>query len=105
MDRRIIIQRYDEIGRNGYNEPILDWVLVASVWAGRMDVSDAEKVSASHEQSALVTRFSVRHSPDTASVSAADRISYDGRIWNITGVKEMAQGRDHFREITAVSDG
>lgn len=102
MDRRVSFQRYQETGRNDFNEPIMQWTALADAWASKLDVSDVEKVNAGHEQSALVSRFVIRWNPTTKTITAADRMSFDGKTWNIQGVKETAQGRNHFIEVTAV---
>jgi head-tail adaptor len=49
-----------------------------------------------------MSRFIIRSSSVTKTVTPVDRINYDGHIWNIKGAKETAEGRNRFIEITAV---
>lgn len=104
LDRRITIERFTST-KNEFNEPVETWSPLATVWAQFKDASDltkveylgAEQVSAFH-----MSRFVIRSSSVTKTVSPVDRISYGGHIWNIKGTKETAEGRNRFIEITAV---
>lgn len=104
LDRRITIERFTST-RNEFNEPVETWTALTTVWAQRKDSSDltkveylgAEQVGAFH-----MSRFIIRSSSVTKTVTPVDRISYDGHLWNIKGVKETAEGRNRFIEITAV---
>lgn len=102
LDRRIIIERSVETGRNGLNEPTTRWATYVEVWAQRKDASDGERLAAGEVGASLMSRFVVRWSSRTATVTSGDRISHDGGIWNIKGIKETPDGRRRFREITAV---
>lgn len=106
LDRRIVIERYQQSGTNAFNEPIYSWATLATVWAARQDVSDAETFAAGQVGSSLRTRFVIRSNATTKTVTPTDRISYDGSIWNIKGVKEGDKGdmRGRFIEITSVRD-
>lgn len=72
------------------------------VAASRRDISDAEKVSAGRLQSEVAARFRVRSTPFTRSITADDRLSCDGKTFEITGIKEV-DGLRGFLEISAVS--
>lgn len=101
LDRRITIERFTST-RNDFNELIETWATLATVWAQRKDVSDGEKFAAGQVGSSLRSRFVIRSSSVTKTVTPVDRISYDGALWNIHGLKESAEGRNRFIEITAV---
>ena len=103
LDRRIVIERLTEGAQNGFGEPAETWATLTTVWASRSDIKDAEKVSAGQRDTALMSRFVVRSSAATRSLTSIDRINYQG-IWNIHGVKETGQGRKRFIEITAARD-
>jgi len=104
LDRRIIIERLTEGAVNGFNEPAETWATFIAVWAKRADVSDGEKVAGGQLGGAQVSRFTVRSSTKTRSVTGKDRLNYDGSIWNLTGAKETKLGRNRFIEFTAVRD-
>jgi SPP1 family predicted phage head-tail adaptor len=100
LDRRIVIERSTSTP-NAFNEPVETWAPLITVWAERKDVSDAEKMSAGQISSMLMSRFVIRSSAAAKGVKPSDRISYDGAIWSIFGVKETQDGRNRFIEITA----
>lgn len=104
LDRRITIQRLTEGAQNGFGEPAETWADLTTVWASREDVRDSEKVAAGQRDTALMSRFVVRSSSVTRTVTAIDQLSYDGGVWNIQGVKETKDGRKRFIEITATRD-
>lgn len=103
LDRRITIQRAT-IVPNEFNEPVPAWNVVATVWAKRADVSDSEKFAAGQLGSTLQTRFVIRSSSEARAVTTADRLVHEGATFNILGVKETAEGRRRFIEITAAKD-
>jgi SPP1 family predicted phage head-tail adaptor len=104
LDRRIVIERLTEGAQNGFGEPAETWATLATVWAGRKDVSDSEKVQAGQRSSALMSRFVVRDLGIVKTVNSKDRLNYLNRTWNILGAKETIEGGNRFREITAISE-
>lgn len=102
LDRRIIIERATAT-YNALNEPVETWATYATLSAKRSDVSDGERNAAGQVGSYLVSRFVIRSSPTTKAIRPTDRISYEG-TWNIHGIKETADGRNRFIEITAAKD-
>lgn len=103
LDRRITIQRRTKV-TNDYNEKESVWPALTTVWASRHDVSDREQLSADQENASLTSRFKIRSSVTTRSVTPADRVSYDGAIWEISGVKETTEGRNRYLWITATRE-
>lgn len=104
LDRRITVRRLTEGAQNGFGEPVETWADYTTLWAGRKDVSDTEKVSAGQKDSALLSRFVVRSNSKTRTLTTQDMLSYDSADWSILGVKETADGRKQFIEITAAKD-
>lgn len=103
LDRRITIQRAT-MTTNDFNEAVPAWADLCEVWAARRDVSDGEKLAAGGIGAALATRFVVRSSNDTRTVTAMDRIVHEGATWQVTGVKEADLGRRRYIEISATKD-
>lgn len=97
-DRLITIQRntltYDE-----KNQPVENWADLAQAWAEKRDVSDGERFEAARVDAQITTRFRLLWSPQIADVNPKDRIAFDGRTYDISGVKEI--GRREGIEITA----
>lgn len=101
LDRRITIQREVQTGTDAYNVPIMEWVDLATVAAAVTPVSDGERWRAAEVSAEVTTRFLIRYSPQVADVNPKDRIRYEGRLYDIYGVKEV--GRREGLEITATA--
>lgn len=103
LDRRITIERATET-RDEYNSPVRTWATLATVWAKREDVSDAELIAAGELGSSLGARFTVRRMGDAATVTPSDRLQHDGAVWNIQAVREKRDEGLAFLEIRAVRE-
>lgn len=100
LDRRIAIERATET-QDDFGEPIQTWATLATVWASKEDIRDTERFMAQQVGAEVTTRFQIRYSATVASVNPKDRVVYDGRVYDIAGVKEI--GRREGLEITAVA--
>ena len=99
LDRRITVQR-SVLVDNGYEEKP-QWADLTTLWASHTAVSDGEKWAAGAVRTQITARFRVRYRPD---ITTKDRVSYDGRAYDIVAVKEI--GRRQFTEITGgLADG
>lgn len=86
---------------NAFNEPVPTWSTLATVWADARPVSDGERWSAGQTLADQVIRFTVRWSTLSASITPKDRLLFQGRTYDIQGVKSV--GRNSMREITATA--
>jgi len=102
LDRRIAIQRAS-FSTNALNEKVATWPTVATVWASAMPVSDGERLRTGETISDRMMRFQIRYSAAVADVDPRDRVLFDGRVYDISGVKEI--GRREGLEITATARG
>ena len=100
LDRRIVLKRR-KTGTNGFGEPVDEWASLATVWASVLAVSDGERWRAGETLAAKLCRFTIRWSSKVAVLDPRDQIEYDGRTWDIQGVKEL--GRREMIEITAAA--
>jgi SPP1 family predicted phage head-tail adaptor len=100
LDRRITIQRAATT-LNEFNEPIETWGDLTTVWARRRDASATESYQAQEVGAQLTARFTIRWSTTVESVNPRDRLSFEGRLYNITAVRDI--GRNQWREIDAVA--
>lgn len=98
LDRRVALKR-KTITRGEGNAPIEAWTTIATVWASRRDVTDIERLRADEIGAVLTTRFQIRYSPTVSDLSPADRLTCEGRTYNIEGVLQL--GRDEGLEINA----
>lgn len=102
LDRRITIERFTE-SRNEWNEPVFTWLPLTTVWANSRDASAGESYRAQSVSAEITTRFTIRYSSQVADVNPKDRIVYEGRLYNITAVREAKDGRRVALEIDAVA--
>jgi SPP1 family predicted phage head-tail adaptor len=98
MDRRITLRRAT-ITQNAFGEAIAVWGDLTTVPAHFMPVSDSERYRSDEMAADITSRFRIRWSATTGTVTPRDRLTYQGREYDIHGVKEM--GRRDFLEITA----
>lgn len=100
LDRRVQFQAVTTTD-DGYAE-VEAWANVGSPrWAKRQDVSDGEKYRAQANISELLTRFTVRSDSLTRSLTTRDRLTSEGTLFHIVGIKEI--GRREYMEITAAA--
>lgn len=100
-DRRIQFRRAT-LSDDGFSK-VESWSdYGARISASFQDVSDSEKWRAGEVQAQITSRFRVRYSVFTAGITPKDRIVFEGREYNITGIKEVA-GRKRELEISAVA--
>lgn len=102
LDRRVTFLRA-VISFNSFNEPESTWSDLIEVWARYSEPSAAESYRAQEVGAEISARFLVRRNSVTATIDERDRVSYRGRDYNITGVRDVDQGRNRFREIDAVA--
>jgi len=100
MDRRIAIKRATS-SVNSFNEASDTWATLATVWANAAPVSDGERMRAGETLAQMQVRFVIRWSATTATVDPKDRLTFDGREFDINGVKQI--GRRDYLEITATA--
>lgn len=103
LDRRIVFERATKVA-NALNEPVETWATYATVWASRKDISDGEKLAGGQVGASLSSRFVIRSNATTKAITPSDRVSYDGATWSIFGIKETAEGRNRFLELTCAKD-
>lgn len=100
LDRRIALKRATSTA-NAFNEPVVTWTTIATVWASVMPVNDSERMRAGETLAAKQSRFTIRYSSRVADVDPRDRLTFDGRDYDINGVKEVV--RREWLEITATA--
>lgn len=102
LDRLVEVERIVEGAVDDYNVPLQVWQVFCRAWAKRVDVRDAEREAAGQLAGAAAARFTIWSSIDARTITTADRLRHEDRIWEIVGVKESAAGATgEFLEITA----
>lgn len=86
LNRRITIQRatvtIDALGGEAKA-----WADLATIWAAVKPISDGERWRAQEVAASATHRFTIRF--QAASPKPTDRIVYEGRVFEISGVKEL----------------
>lgn len=100
LDRRVKLERYGET-RDEWNNPIEGWTTLSKVWASKHDVSDTERLRGAEVGSTLTTRFVIRWIKKVADFNTKDRLTCEGLVYGVVGVKEI--GRREGIEITAAA--
>jgi SPP1 family predicted phage head-tail adaptor len=109
LNRRITLQRATVTTSTPYNEPVEVWGDLGTVAARRVDASAGEGYRAAEVGAQISTRFTVRYSSLTRTLTPKDRISFDDnngngvRLYNITGTREPIGTTRQWIEIDAVA--
>lgn len=101
LDRLITLQRASVTQDPGTGENVETWATLATVCAGKRDVSDAERVASAEVQATITTRFVIRWDSAWSDLNPKDRVVYDGRTYDIAAVKEI--GRCEGLELSAAA--
>lgn len=101
LDRIVTLQRAT-VSYDSFNEQVETWETLATVSAGKRDVSSSEAMRAQEIGAQLTTRFMVRRVPAITDLNPRDRLVFEGRAYNITGVREPVDTRNAWIEIDAV---
>lgn len=88
-DRLIIFERRQQTGRTAKGEAIFDYVEFAKAWASKKDIGDRERLLAQQVAASITTRFGTDWNPTLDQIDPTFRIRFGGRIYEITGVKEV----------------
>ena len=97
---KITIQR-KTVETDPYGGEVETWTDFAQEWAQVRFGSGQERREAAQETASQAATFIVLDNARTRSVGVQDRISWDGGLWDVTGVAPSLQLNAH-REITAV---
>lgn len=87
LDRRITIERMAETV-NEFGTLVTSWTPVGTVAAQRVDQSTDEFMRSFGEEASTVVVFRVRY---RAGVLMTDRVSYEGRTFDLIELKEIGR--------------
>ncbi|MFN3584839.1 phage head closure protein [Phenylobacterium sp.] len=100
LDRRVTLL-YATTEPNGLGEEVETWRTLATVWASYSPTSDGERVRAAEVAAVIEARFRIRWSRSLTALTPKNRLRFEGREFNIIGVKEI--GRREGLEISAAA--
>lgn len=98
-DRLIQIERAT-LAQDNYGEQIETWAFQFGEWARVIYGRGNERREAAAERSEMPITFVMLANSNSRTITARDRIQYDGLVWNIEGVAPVTRGEI---EITAVA--
>lgn len=101
LDRRITIERYTAT-QDAFGGDVEAWTALTTIYAQRTDTSSKERIASQQVNATVDTRFKFRFSSVTKTVTAKDRILFDGDHYDINGSpRETKEGRSRFLEVDA----
>lgn len=100
-DKKIVIERYTETGRDALNAPIKEWTNYANVSASVYYGSGSEQREAAQTSASLSASFEVLANSKTRGLLMTDRIRFGGLIWDIRSTIPL--GHNEGVRITAVA--
>lgn len=88
LDRRITIQG-KSITQSDSGEEVVTWSDVATVWAEKVEIRGLERFSIKQIVGHSVKTFRIRWSAAVSQITVEHRILFDGRIFDITDIREL----------------
>lgn len=82
-DSLIIVERFEEVGRNDLNEPIKEWAAYTKEWAAVYFGNGAEQRQAAQTEGTQAATFEVLANAKTRAITIGDRVNFDGGAWDI----------------------
>ena len=90
---RAVFERLNAEAVDAYGQPHSAWESLTHVWADLRETTGKERLEAGAVNSAVTGTLRLRYSADAASITAADRVTIRGSIWNIRSVGEVGRKR------------
>lgn len=90
LDRRLTLRRNTPT-KDEFGHEVANWSDLATVWASKEDVQDAERVRAQQVGASITTRFQIRPLAGGARPSVKDQAVCEGLTYEITNVKEIGR--------------
>lgn len=99
LDQKILFQREQRVpdGGGGWTA---SWAALCFAWAKAVPLSGTERDAAEQVAAQITHRFTVRRSQALADITAADRILWQGRVFNIRRIAD-AGARPSFLDVDA----
>jgi SPP1 family predicted phage head-tail adaptor len=96
LNRLVTIERREQIGWIGINEPEYGWVPVAKFWAERFGETETELNATNQVVAKTTAKFRTHY---VAGITTVDRLICEGTTFDILGVIELGYRKG--TEITA----
>ena len=90
LDRRITIQT-KVVTQDDFGGEVVSWATLAEVYAEKIENRGAERFAAQQVVGAAIMTFRFRWSEVVKAVTVTHRITFDGREFDITAVREIGR--------------
>lgn len=85
-NKRILIEREIETGRDTLNQPIIEWALYAKPSADVIFGSGSEQRAAAQTDATQAATFEILANSKTRALLMTDRVRFLGGLWDIRGI-------------------
>ena len=99
-DRRVTFLIKGEGAKDSFGTPAAVWNEGVTVWAEKLNVSDTARVTAMAVGVVMTVRFRVLASDAARALTAADRLRFEGEVYELVA-KPKEIGRRKELELTA----
>ena len=90
LDRRITVQR-KSIAHSDSGQEVVTWQDVAEVWAEKVENRGEERFAAQQLVGHAIKTFRIRWSSVVDEITTEHRLTFDGREYDITDVREIGR--------------
>lgn len=90
LDRRLTLRRNTPT-TDDFGGEVAQWADLATVWASKEDVRDAERVRAQQVGASITTRFKIRPLDGGERPSVKDQVQCEGLTYEVAAVKELGR--------------
>lgn len=92
LDRRVTVQVLSNRAQDASGQEIEEWTPLLTAWMGKRDIRADERFAGAQVVAEIDAVFVSRWWRAMAEVRPdTHRLSYDGRIWNIVGIREIGR--------------
>ncbi|MEH6834812.1 head-tail adaptor protein [Falsihalocynthiibacter arcticus] len=91
-------------GDDGFSETEVFAAYGAPVRSKKEDASDGEVWRAAQVSATITARFIVRRTIFTSGITPRDRLRCEARDYEITGIREVAESRRRYFEMSATTE-
>lgn len=93
LNQRVTFQRL-QAGADGYGNVSTSWADVLTVWADVRETIGKERVDAGRVESSQTATVRLRRSTESLALGVADRMIFNGFVWNIRSIASVARNRE-----------
>lgn len=87
LDKRVIIQQ-KVLGQDGSGQPVETWSDVVTVWAQEKFLRGDERFQSRQIVGKSMMTLKIRY---RSGISTLNRVSYDGKFWDISDVRRLGR--------------